>query len=63
MGVSSQNTPLHNILATQPIYTNNNSIDAPRQAQYEIKFKNVKIRSRGQFSRKFPQREFPSQKI
>ncbi len=39
----SQNTPFHNFLTTQPIYTNSNSIDAARQAEHDVKLKNVKI--------------------
>jgi hypothetical protein len=32
---SSQNTPLHNFVTTQPIHTNGNSIDAAQQAEYD----------------------------
>jgi hypothetical protein len=58
----SQNTPFYNFLTMQPIHTNSNSIDAARQVQHQTKFKHVKNFSLGeQFSRKFPQREFPNQ--
>jgi hypothetical protein len=43
----SKNTPLSNFLTTQPLHTNCNSIDAARQAKYDIKLKIVKISLQG----------------
>jgi hypothetical protein len=51
---SSQNISLHNFLATQPIHTNCNSIDAARKEEYDVKLKMSKIQSREANSTKIP---------
>jgi hypothetical protein len=59
MEFPSQNTPFYNLLTTQPIHTNSNSIDAARQVEHQEKLKHVKNFSLGeQFSQKFPKGSF-----
>ncbi len=57
----SQNTPFHNFLTTQPIHTNSNSIDAAQQAEYDAKFKKIKILIQGStFHQNSPKGNFPA---
>jgi hypothetical protein len=57
----SQTTPFYNFLMTRPIHKNCNLIDAAWRVQHHTKLRHVKkFDPEEQFSRKFPQREFPS---
>jgi hypothetical protein len=58
----SQNTLLHNLLITQPIHTNSNSIDAAGQVQYNTMLKKSKFLFMGGILREFCRTEFLSRK-